>query len=83
MQHVIITSMCYLTHYDTFSLGVAWFGAICNALSRVSVKFMKQFIYLYIYIYIYIIIFKKKMMVTRDNASQIAQNQTNLRENIR
>ena len=69
MQHVIITSMCYLTHYDTFSLGVAWFGAICNALSRVSVKFMKQF--------------KKKMMVTRDNASQIAQNQTNLRENIR
>ena len=55
MQHVIITSMCYLTHYDTFSLGVAWFGAICNALSRVSVKFMKQFI-----IYIYILIFKKK-----------------------
>ena len=59
MQHVIITSMCYLTHYDTFSLGVAWFGAICNALSRVSVKFMKQFI-IYIYIYIYILIFKKK-----------------------
>ena len=65
MQHVIITSMCYLTHYHTFSLGVAWFGAICNALSRVSVKFIK------------------KMMVAHDNASQIAQNQTNLRENIR
>ena len=25
MQHVITTSMCYLTHYSTFSVSVAWF----------------------------------------------------------
>ena len=36
-----------------------------------------------IYIYMYINIFFKKLTVTRGNALQIAQNQENLRENIR
>ena len=72
MQHVIITSMCYLKHYHTFSLSAAWFWAICNALSRVTVKFIRK---------IHTNIFLKKMMVTHGNALQIAQNQENLREN--
>ena len=52
------------------------FGAICNALPRVTVKFIK----------IYVLIFKKKQknktMVTCGNVLQIAQNQANLRKNI-
>ena len=73
MQNVTITSMCYFTCYHTFSLSLAWFGAICNALPRVTIKFIKK---------IYINIFFKKMTVTRGNALQIAQNQKNLRKNI-
>ena len=48
MQHVIITSMCYLKHYHTFFLSAAWFGAICNTLARVTVKFIKKYVYIYI-----------------------------------
>ena len=73
MQNVTITSMCYFTRYHTFSLSLAWFGAICNALPRVTIKFIKN---------IYINSFFKKMTVTRGNALQIAQNQENLRKNI-
>ena len=39
MQYVIITSVCYLTHYYTFSLNVAWFGAIGCALPRVTTRY--------------------------------------------
>ena len=74
MQPVTITSTCYHTRYHTFSLSLAWFGAICNTLQRVTVKFIKK---------MYINIFFKKLMVTRGNPLQIAQNQTNLWENIR
>ena len=74
MQNVTITSMCYFTCYHTFSLNLAWFGAICNALPRVTIKFIKKYI---------LILFLKKMTVTRGNALQIAQNQENLRKNIR
>ena len=42
MQHVIKTSMCCLTQYHTFSVSVAWFGAIYNALPRVTIKFIKK-----------------------------------------
>ena len=70
MQNVTITSTCYVTHYHTFSLSLAWFGAICNALPRVTIKLIKE----------YILIFKKK---NDGNALQIAQNLENLRENIR
>ena len=73
MQNVTITSMCYFTRYHTFSLSLAWFGAICNALLRVTIKFLKK----------YIVIFFFKMTVTRGNALQIAQNQENFRKNIR
>ena len=51
--------------------------AICNVLPRVTVKFI-----IHIYMDIYINIYFKKIMVTPSNASQIAQNQVNLRENI-
>ena len=74
MEHVTITSTCYLTCYNTFTLSLAWFGAISNALQRITVKFIKKYI---------LIFFLKKMMVTRGNALQIVQNQENLRENIR
>ena len=74
MKNVTITSMCYFTRYHTFYLSLAWFGAICNALPRVTIKFIKN---------IYINIFLKKMTVTRGNAFQIAQNQENFRKNIR
>ena len=70
MQNVTITSMCYFTRYHIFSLSLVWFGAISNALPRVTIKFIK----------IYILIFKKKMTVTRGNALQIAQNQENFRK---
>ena len=72
MQNVTITSMCYFTRYHTFSLSLAWFGAIWNALPRVTIKFIKN---------IYINIFLKKMTVTRGNKLQIAQE--NFRKNIR
>ena len=74
MQNVTITSMCYFTCYHTLSLSLAWFGAICNALPCVTIKFIKKYI---------LIFFLKKMTVTRGNALQIAQNQENLRKNIR
>ena len=73
MQNVTITSMCYFMCYHTFSLSLAWFGAICNALSRVTIKLIKKYTLTF---------FFKKMTVTHGNALQIAQNQANLRENI-
>ena len=42
--------MSYLTHYHIFPLSVAWFGAVCSVLPRVTLKFIKK----------YILIFKKK-----------------------
>ena len=42
MQRVNITSTCYYTRYRTFSLSLAWFGDIYNALPRVTVKFNKK-----------------------------------------
>ena len=59
--------------YRTFSASLAWFGAICNALSQFAGKFMKKYIYSYL----------KKMRVTHGNALQIAQNHTYLQGNIR
>ena len=41
----------YHTLYCTFSLSFAWFGAICNRLPHVIVKFIKK---------MYVNIFKKK-----------------------
>ena len=70
MHHVTITSMCYHQRYHTFSLNLAWFGRLFNALPRVIVKFMKKNIYEY---------FFKRLMVARGNALQIAQNQANVR----
>ena len=72
MQHVTITSTCYFMRYRRFSLSLAWFGAICNALSCVTVKFIKEYTF-----------FKKKSTVMRGKALQIAQNQANLGENSR
>ena len=40
MQHVIITSMSYLTHYRTFSLSVPWFGAIYKKYINIFEKMM-------------------------------------------
>ena len=74
MQNVTITSTCYITRYHIFSLSLVWFGVICNALPRVTIKFFKKYI---------LIFFKKKMTVKRGNTLQIAQNQENLKENIR
>ena len=42
MQRATITSRCYFTRYNTFSLSLVWFGPICNALPRVIVKFIKS-----------------------------------------
>ena len=42
MQHVNITSMRYRTHYPTFFLSLARFGAICNGLPSTIVKFVKK-----------------------------------------
>ena len=42
--------------------------------TTVTVKFIKKYILIFFY---------RRMMVTRGNASQIVQNQANLRENIR
>ena len=47
LQRVTITSTCYHTRYCTFSLNLAWFGAICNALPRVTIKFIKKFILIF------------------------------------
>ena len=55
------------------SFSLVWSGTICNALPRVTVKFMEKYI---------LIFFLKKMMLTCADALQIAQNQANLRENI-
>ena len=37
MQRVTITSMWHHTSYQIFSFSLAWFGAICNGLPRVTV----------------------------------------------
>ena len=74
MENITITSMCYFMDYHTFSLSLAWFGAICNALPRVTIKFIKKYM---------LIFFLKEMTVTRGNALQIAQNQKNFRKTIR
>ena len=58
------------TRYLTFPFSLAWFRAICNGLPRVAIKFLKK-----------LLIFLKKL--TPGNPLQIAQNQANLRENIR
>ena len=42
MQCVAITSVGYHMGYHTFSLCLAWFGAISHALPRVTVKFRKK-----------------------------------------
>ena len=47
------------------------FGAICNALPRVTVKYIKMYV-----------LILKKTMVTQGNVLQLAQNQANLKENI-
>ena len=67
MQRFTITSTCYHTR-------LAWFGAICNALPDVTVKFIKN---------IYINIFLKKITVMLGNSLKIAQNQANIGEDIR
>ena len=46
-----------------FSRSLAWFGAICNGLPHVTVKFILK---------MYINIFLKQMLVTRSNPLQIA-----------
>ena len=74
MQRVTITSTHYHTRYCKFSPSLAWFGAISNSIPSVTFKYIKK---------TYINIFSKKLTVTRGNPLQIAQNQTNLRENIR
>ena len=71
MQRVTITSTCYHTRYSAFSFSLAWFGAICNGLRRVTVKFIKKLILIFF--------LKKKLTITRGNLLQIAQNQANLR----
>ena len=48
MQRVNITSTRYHTLYHTFSLSLAWFGAICNKLPHVTVKFIKKCILIFI-----------------------------------
>ena len=47
VQRVTITSTSYHTRYHTFSLRLAWFVAICNALPRVTVKFIKKYILIF------------------------------------
>ena len=47
------------------------FGAICNALPRVTVKYIKMYV-----------LILKKTMVTQGNVLQLAQNKANLKENI-
>ena len=37
----------YHMRYHTFSLGLAWFGAVCNALPRVTIKFIKKYILIF------------------------------------
>ena len=64
--------MRYHLRHLTFSTRFAWFWAIVNGMPCVTVKFIND---------IYIPFFFKKMMVTRGNPLQIAQNQANLREN--
>ena len=75
MQRVIITSTYYHTRYHTFSLSLPWFGCY---LQRVTTRYRQ--IYKKIYINIKK---KKKITVMCGNALQIAQNDANLRENIR
>ena len=67
MQRFTITSMNYRTHYRTFSLSLAWFGAICNGLPYITIKFIKNVYY-----------FFKKLKVLRDNQLQIIPNQANV-----
>ena len=42
--HTLQTWMPYHTRYDTFSLSLAWFTAICNRLPRVTVKLLKKYV---------------------------------------
>ena len=42
MEYITITSVYYHTLYCTFSLSLAWFGAICNMLPHVIVKLLKK-----------------------------------------
>ena len=51
---VTIISAYDLTRYHTFFLILAWFGAICNALPSVTIKFIKKCI-LIIFLYIFYI----------------------------
>ena len=74
MQCITMTWTRYHTHYYKFSLRFAWFSAICNRLPRVTVIFLKKVMYIYFFI---------DLKVTRGNPLQIAQNQANLRENVR
>ena len=47
MQRVTMTFSCHHTRYHTLSLSLVWFGAICNALPRVTVKFINICIYIF------------------------------------
>ena len=55
IQRVTITSTRYHMRCSTFSLSLAWFGAICNRLLRVTVNFTKKCT----------LLFLKKMVATR------------------
>ena len=50
MQRVTVTFTCHHTRYHELSLSLVCFGAICNALPRVTVKFINMRIYIYIYL---------------------------------
>ena len=69
LKRLTITSTCYRLQYHTFSLSLTLFGVLCNGLTRVTTKFL----------IIYIFTFLKKILVTRGNALQIAQNQAKTR----
>ena len=70
MQRITITSTRYHARYRTFSPSLAYLQRITTFYCQIY--FEKT----------YINIFLKKLMITCGNALQIAQNQTNLRENI-
>ena len=38
-------NVCYHMRYHTFSLSLAWFGAICNALPRVTIRIVNKNVY--------------------------------------
>ena len=49
MQRITITSTRYHTPYRTISVILVWVVAICNGLSRITIKFIKKF---YIHIFL-------------------------------